>query len=212
MVHGQVRSEGPQLKLGWLVVIAIFSACNRVPEPPPPVQSAPLVAEKPAAPGPAAPTPPAYTTAAEPTFDADHPWLGPGWSKLSLQDTLPICAFSSNAERNSALLIQQVKKQTFTADSTVVFGAYGPGCLNKECDARPNLQCWLELEGDTIHVHTKYFSFHKDGSSCTKDCLEVDASCETPVLKAGKYTIKHGDKTYGLQIPSVVKKPCFTSK
>jgi hypothetical protein len=30
------------------------------------------------------------------------------------------------------------------------------------------------------------------------------------VLKAGKYTVRHGDKTYKLQIPSRMKDPCFS--
>jgi hypothetical protein len=60
-------------------------------------------------------------------------------------------------------------------------------------------------------VHTRYFSFHKDGSSCTKDCLEVDSSCETPELPAGTYTVRHGDKTYKLQIPGVLRQPCLNA-
>jgi hypothetical protein len=204
----------PCLTLGVLVLlVAIGGACRKTPEPPAPAaQPAPLPADKPAEP-PASPAQPDFTTAPEPTFDADHPWLGPGWSKLDLVDTLPICVFADHDAREAALHIELAKKkQSLKADSTVVFGVYPQRCLNIDCDARPNLQCWVELEGDTLHVHSRFFSFHKDGSTCTKDCLEVDSSCETPELKAGKYTVQHGDKTYTLQIPSVVKQPCFASK
>jgi hypothetical protein len=219
MHHRLSISRGACLKFGLFAALVAASVACRKPEPepaPPPAQPAPLTAEKPveqpAAPAPAPTSQNPYTTEPAPTFDADHPWLGPGWGKLSLQDTLPICAFAGFNEREAALHIEQVKKQSLKADSTVVFGVYGPGCLNKECDARANLQCWVDLEGDTLHVHTRFSSFHKDGSTCTKDCLEVDAACETPALKAGKYTVQHGEKSYKLQIPSLVRQPCFDSK
>ena len=101
------------------------------------------------------------------------------------------------------------------------FGVYGPWCLHQGCDARPNLQCWTKLEGNTINVFTRYSSFHHDVQSCSADCLGPDSSCEasacmaldtsctTPELAPGKYTIRHGEKSYELKIPSVQKQPCL---
>jgi hypothetical protein len=126
-----------------------------------------------------------------------------------MRDTLPFCAFSSRAEREKAPLIERVKKQRLKANAPVVFGVFGPGCLNAACDERPTLQCWTEREGNDLIVHTRYSSLHKDGASCTEDCLELDVSCETPALEPGTYTVRHGDETRQLQIPSVLRAPCL---
>jgi hypothetical protein len=69
------------------------------------------------------------------------------------------------------------------------------------------------MEGEnTIVLSTRFSSFHKDDAKCTKDCMALDASCETPSLPKGTYTIKHGERTYKLQIPSTVKQPCLNLK
>jgi hypothetical protein len=157
---------------------------------------------------PEAPTAPPETDVRR-AWEAADGGLRQGWSNRSLRDTLPICVFSSIAEREKAQLIQKVTKQTLAANSKVVFGVFGPGCLNETCDARPTLQCWVERDGAVLNVHTLFFSFHKDDSTCTSECMEVDSSCETPELPAGKYTVRHGDKSYQLQIPRVLREPCL---
>lgn len=130
-----------------------------------------------------------------------------------MKDETKFCVFANKLERETSMLIDKVKKQTLQADMPVTFGAFGPWCLNKECDALPNLQCWVEVEADnTLVLSTRFSSFHKEGSTCTKGCLPIDASCDTPALAKGTYTIKHGDKTYKLQIPSTVKQPCLNLK
>ena len=127
-----------------------------------------------------------------------------------MRETLPFCLFGDMREREAALHIEQVKKQTLKANQPVVFGVFGPWCLNKECDDLPMLECWVDKEGDdTLVLHSHFFSYHKDGAKCGKDCLAIDAMCSSPDLAPGKYTIKHGDKTYPLQIPSSLKQPCL---
>ena len=128
-----------------------------------------------------------------------------------MKDTLPVCAFSSTDERVKALYIEdaKTKKQTLAEDDKVTFGVFGPWCLYKECDDLPLLECWVDRESeDTLVLHTHFFSFHRDGATCTKDCMKIDASCDTPNLPRGKYYVRHGDKTATIQIPSVLKKPC----
>jgi nucleoid-associated protein YgaU len=196
----------------------VLVACNKVPElEAKPAQPAPaaLRQDKPAEPSaPVEPAPPAAAPVAPPSPYEPPEFPKEGWSKLSMRETLPFCLFSGIPEREAALHIEQVKKQTLKADQPVVFGVFGPWCINKECDALPMIECWVDKEGeDTLVLHTHFFSFHKDGSApCTKDCLAIDTMCSSPDLKPGKYTIKHGDKTYPLQIPSVVKKPCLNAK
>jgi hypothetical protein len=202
-------SRSPHRWIGILTLaLTGLSACQKsAPEPTPPAaKPAPLTQEAPAQPAPA--PPPAYTTEPLPNV----PYLGPGWTQLNLEDKLPICVFPNEVEREKAMLIEKVKKQTLTANSPVVFGVFGPWCLNELCDIRPTLQCWTEREADTLTVHTRFHSFHKDGTTCTKDCLEIDATCQTPALEPGTYTIRHGDNAYKLKIPSTVRAPCFMPK
>lgn len=156
---------------------------------------------------PAATPPPASEPAEEEPY-----FKGPGWGEFRLQDDLPICIFSSGPERDKAPFIDKVKKQTLAANATATFGVYPPFCLNKDCDALPSLQCWVDREGNTLTVHTRFFSFHKAEASCKTDCMDVDTSCETPALEPGEYTIVHGFKTHKLKIPSSPRSPCFDNK
>lgn len=200
----------------------VFS-CNRIPEPTPEPRSEAL--QQPAATPPAKPKEPeapAAPTGPETTIDPEtgkevikRRGPEPGWSPLSLHDTLPICVFPSMIEREKAPYIKDVKPQKLAANSKITFGVFGPGCLSDACDDRPMLQCWTEQEpgSNIIDVKTRFFSFHKDGAECTENCMDLDTACDSQFeLKPGKYTVRHGDKTYKLQVPSVVKDPCFGSK
>ncbi len=132
------------------------------------------------------------------------------WDKVKLEDEVPLCVFADHVGRDDALFLKDVSQQTLSADSTVVFGAFAPGCQNEACDAPPTLQCWVDgEEPNTLVVHSRLSSEHKRGSVCTKDCHPVIAGCETKVLKAGQYTVKYGRRAFGLRVPSVVSDPCF---
>jgi hypothetical protein len=199
----------------WLCcAAALMSGCNRIPEP------AALEPQSAALQQPAAPAQPAPTSQPEPGAaapSAEEPIKQrepePGWSPLSLKDTLPICVFPNMVERVKAPFLQDVKPQKLAANSKLTFGVFGPGCLSDACDQRATLQCWTEQEGDTIVVKTRFSSFHKDGAECTENCLDLDTACDTQIaLKPGKHTLRHGDKTYTLQVPGLVRDPCFGSK
>jgi hypothetical protein len=208
MLYRPVSLHVRQLKIGMLVLLGVIPcACRRIELEREPVEPA---TAKPAELTPSPDTPLAPPSAPESPKAPEQPaYPRPGWSELALRDKMPICVFSSMQEREKAPFIADVKRPTLRANSKVVFGVYGPWCINAACDERPTLQCWTDGEGDTLVVHTRYSSYHKDGSSCSDDCLGLDAMCETAELKPGKYTIRHGNKTYKLQIPSVVRDPCL---
>jgi hypothetical protein len=191
-----------------VLVSLVAAACNRIPEPAPQPVTAPAEPHSAALEQPAPPDPPAQPEVIKPRG------MQPGFSQLSLKDTLPICVFPSMAERVKAPFLKDVKPQKLVANSKVTFGVFGPGCLNEACDDRPTLQCWTEQEGPhTIVVKTRFSSFHKDGAQCTEDCMDLDTACDSQTeLAPGKYTVRHGDKTYKLQIPGVVRDPCFGAK
>ena len=162
---------------------------------------------------PAATPPPPPAAAPTPQQDApsEHPTGYPraGWSKVSLQDTLPLCVFPNLTARAQAKTPADVKPSKLAAHASITFGAFGPSCIHESCDQLPTLQCYVEQDGMNLVVHTQYSGYHKDGSTCTQDCRDVSASCDTEVLKAGTYTVKHGEKQYKLQLPSTPKAPCF---
>jgi hypothetical protein len=136
----------------------------------------------------------------------------PGWSKVTVDDKVPICAVTSYDEQYKYKFAHEVKKQKFTPPAEVVFAAFGPWCVNEKCDDLPSLQCSVKREGDSLLVHTHYWGYHKDGTSCTETCRTVTAGCKTPALEAGVYTVVHGDQSYKLKIPSVLRAPCFGAK
>lgn len=180
---------------------------------------APLAAPTPAALAPTqppAPEPqPESTVPPMPTVPSPHPVGYPkeGWSKVVIDDQVPLCLFPDYQAHYEAKFLKDVTKQTLKANATLVVGAFGPYCINEACDDLPSLQCEAALEGDVIVVKTHYWAYHKDGSSCAgQTCRQVTAGCQTPELPAGKYTIKHGAKNYPLKIPATLAKPCFGSE
>jgi hypothetical protein len=117
--------------------------------------------------------------------------------------------FANFAEHNRTKFRKDAKKQTLRANAAVVFGAFAPGCVNETCDQLPTLQCLAERDGNTIVVQSQYYVDHKDGSTCTDTCRPITAGGKTPILEAGKYTVRYGARTFELRIPSVLRAPCF---
>lgn len=130
--------------------------------------------------------------------------------KVKIDDEVPLCVFSDHEERDKAMFIENVHKVKVRPGSTLVIGAFAPGCVNEACYAIPTLQCWIDgITPDGFVVHSHFSADHKRGTVCTKDCRRVTASCETPVLEAGTYTVTYGKRTFRLRVPSVMKEPCF---
>lgn len=135
-----------------------------------------------------------------------------GWEHESLEDAVPLCIFSDYEERNRADFIEKVRPQQLKADAGVVFGAYAPRCLHRDCDDSPTLQAWLdEGDGRTFVVHTKYTGEHKIGATCDK-CEVVIAGVQSPELAPGTYVVKYGALTQEFKVPSTLKQPCLGGK
>jgi hypothetical protein len=186
----------------WLTACALW-ACGSIAHEPVAVEPKP--AEQQAPPVPAEAPPPAPVAA--PAVAVRNP---SEWDKLKLEDESPLCVFANHTERELAPYLRDVRKQTLRADERLVFGTFPPGCISGACDAVPTHQCWVESETpNTLVVHSRLSFEHKHGSVCTTDCARVIAGCETPVLKAGKYSVKYGQRTFSVRVPSVMRAPCF---
>lgn len=133
-----------------------------------------------------------------------------GWDKLRFEDEVPLCVFSDHEHRDAADFLKDVRKQTLKANTQIVFGAFAPDCMAEACHAVPTLQCWVEpgTEPNALIVHSRFSYEHKQGSVCTTDCRPITAGCETPLLKAGTYSVTYGARVFKVRIPSVVSKPC----
>ncbi len=210
-----------QTRLLLLIAVLLIAAtgCKKSePEAPVAAKPAALQAPAPAAPAPEPAKPPQQEVPADWPDMSKIPkhkgvlGMKEGYSQFELRDSLPICLFSSYEERDKAKILDRVTKQTFKPGGMVLVGVFPRGCLNQECDDRPTLQCWVDKEGeDTWVVSTRFASFRKDEGTCTKDCMETDASCEIAEVKAGKYKIRHGDKTYDFKMPSTLGNPCLNA-
>lgn len=206
----------------WIVVAAtcgMMLACSKSGNEPRLEKQAPTKPAVNAGAGdPSGATPSAPTTeksapepAKEPSHDAPPPPAG--WSAQLVTDEVPLCIFSDYVEREKAAFINQVTKQKLKADTAVVFGAFAPRCLHRECDDDPTLQAWLDEEGEnTFVVHSRFHVLHKDGATCTKNCERVIAGVQTRDLKPGTYTVKYGKLTRQFTVPGVLKSPCLTAK
>ena len=135
-----------------------------------------------------------------------------GFSKLSLVDRVPVCLFPSHKEHEKNPVFAKVKKQTLLADSKVVVGAFAPWCVNEKCDDVPTLQCWIDQEGNTLTVNTRYTAKRKKGTHCSEPCRPVAAGCPSEDLPKGSYVLKYGEKTLEFKVPGAVRAPCIPAE
>lgn len=192
------RGEALALALAACAGTACGGASDQAPVAAAPQPVAQAVAPEPEPTEPAAPAPPA------PAYQPKA-----GFSEVKVEDGVPLCVFPDVQAWYEAKHLRDVGKQKLRAKSSVVIGAFGPWCVHESCDQRPSLQCQVERQGDTLVVRSRYWGEHKDGATCTQDCKSVTASCTTPELEAGTYTVKHGEATFTLEIPGVLREPCF---
>jgi hypothetical protein len=194
----------------WVATVCVMcsGACHRDDGPtpafvPPSDQNALHKPERKAPPPPPPAEPPADKPSPEP-----RGYPKAGWSKEVVTDGSQLCAFANELDWDKAGAVQDVGAQSLKANEPILFGAYAPHCVNFACDDKPSLQCWLEQDGKTITVHSRYWAEHKDGATCSDNCLKVKANCKTEPLAPGTYTVKHGERSTKVRIPSTLKKPC----
>lgn len=132
------------------------------------------------------------------------------WASFSREDDIPFCLLEKYADWGEVQYLKDAKpKANLKADAELHIGVYAPRCAHPDCTKRVNMQCWAEVEGETITLHSRYNGMHNPANTCTKDCEPDTAACNTPPLKAGNYTIQYGAFSKKLRIPSVVKPTCI---
>ena len=218
-LHPRVyKSQSVRLSLIASLILAAagLGACRKIelPEPAAEPSNKPaalsLEKEKEKAEPPAPAAPPAEAAPSGGSEQVGPDGIKPGWSKVTRRDDVPDCVFANSLEREKNQVLGKVKKQTLKANTKLAFGVFPPWCINEACDENTYLQCWIDREDDTtLVVNTRFATYRKDAATCADGCLDIDAACETPELPPGKYTVRHGDKTYKLRIPGALLDPCF---
>lgn len=142
--------------------------------------------------------------------DADAASGASDWPEFVRKDEVPVCLFENWLAWQDTDFIAQVKPNVaLRAGHAINFGVFAPGCINTDCQREVMLQCWTEVEGSVITLHSKFSGFEKPGAGCTKDCVPAGAQCNTPLLPKGMYEIVYGSERYKVRLPSVVKSPCL---
>ena len=99
--------------------------------------------------------------------------------------------------------------QVFEVDAPVTLQYFVADCLSSSCDRDRSASCDAVLEGDVLRVETQAAWTVEQGEPCTDDCRRLTASCSTPPLPDGTYTLRSGDQEVAFSVPSRVElAPC----
>lgn len=94
---------------------------------------------------------------------------------------------------------------SLSADAALSFTVALVDCLSSSCSRNARANCNVEVQGTilTITSSAEWETASGDDIACTADCLTLSGGCTTPVLAAGTYTVKHGDKAVDVTIPGM---------
>lgn len=127
-------------------------------------------------------------------------------TQVSFDNEGPVCAFASDSNP----FITDTP-QEFVADAPLELLVIMEGCVSSSCTSNIETSCEVSVNGSEITL-TSRGSYEEAGGlqqSCTDDCLAVTATCVTPPLPAGAYTLVHGDSTMQIDVPaSAPAAPC----
>ena len=139
---------------------------------------------------------------------------------LALAFSTTACAgpVIDEANEHAACVLASEPNETFMVDPeggpTVQFVADAPLWVGVDHGCRPcgdNLEmgCTVEVEGDEVIVEST-FNYEESRRPCDTACGFISSKCQTSeAVPAGSYTIRYGDRTAMLEVPSSSEVPCF---
>jgi hypothetical protein len=104
-----------------------------------------------------------------------------------------LCAFGG-PETETAYPLGPSGPQSFAAGTPLVLRVAGASCVSSSCTTDVVASCRATLEGQTVRVEAD-FSWTETTGACTDDCRSIMATCTTPALSAGLYTIVLGTRS-----------------
>jgi hypothetical protein len=79
-------------------------------------------------------------------------------------------------------------------------------CLSSSCDELVGSSCMVTIDGTTISIEAFATIRSKTGqTACTADCGAARATCQTPPLPAGTYTVQYAGDTVELVVPTATQ-------
>lgn len=116
-----------------------------------------------------------------------------------------VCALSSQGRA-------WTEAQSFEEGAALQLQYFVDQCLSSSCDTERSATCTAVVEGNVIQVETRaqWQGPPSTGAACTTDCGLLTASCATPPLAAGEYTIRSGDHEVAITVPSEVNRASCT--
>lgn len=117
-----------------------------------------------------------------------------------------VCVHSSQPEP-----FELPTSQSFAEGAPVYLQFTFPECLSSSCDTEREAFCELSREGETfiVSTHAAWRSNRNPLVGCTEDCGRLGATCQTPPLGAGTYTVRHGGNSVTFTVPSELDEaPC----
>lgn len=110
-----------------------------------------------------------------------------------------LCAFDS-ADASGFFPFQSAEPQTFAAGAPIVLQVAGATCLSSSCTSDIVATCNVTVEGQRLRVEASFSWTEDPDGPCTDDCRSVVATCTTPALAAGDYTVALGTRTATLTV------------
>ena len=116
------------------------------------------------------------------------------------------CVLASEPSDNNMIDPEAGPTDEFMADAPL-WVSVDYGCA--PCGDNLETGCSIEVQGDELIVET-IFNYEESRRPCDLACGLLNAKCQTPdPVPAGSYTIRYGDRTAMLEIPSSGEVPCF---
>ena len=119
-----------------------------------------------------------------------------GAKQIVLDETagrVQLCAFDA-ANIPTAYPLGTSGPQSFASGAPIVLHVAGASCVSSSCTTDVIAGCTATLDGQTVRVEAD-FSWTETTGTCTDDCRSIVATCRTPALAAGTYTIALGTRS-----------------
>lgn len=125
------------------------------------------------------------------------------WQSRTVVDLGSVCLYD-DAQAAADGWMGGAVDQVFSADAPAVVGFVAADCLSSSCSRNSATSCGVSLDGTTLTITGTASYEHNvaDGVACTSDCGILSATCVTPALPAGNYTVVFDGLSGSLTIPS----------
>jgi hypothetical protein len=127
-----------------------------------------------------------------------------------------LCVYPDAAGRDSSPFVGP-EPRTYPADRPLFLSVDFSTCLSSSCTRDPRATCSVAVTSPGVLQVTSEGSYRNTGGGlsggpCTADCGRLIARCETPVLSAGTYHVRHGSDDLAVTLPFTGPVPCTEGK